>query len=177
MAAVYESMAATFVRDGLNLAAIVAIRQFYGDLDADPEPLYYEHFPTPLQQGAVRLVVFKPKPTTLEPMHQDPLLHLTHEACQDILASAPSGMYPRMCFTSCVPANGQDLAMCVPQCTNARSVWLVWNSQSIVQQLAQACPHSQRSLPCGIDRQPATPAAIMCNPCMPWMRQAQLATR
>lgn len=94
MAAVYESMAATFVRDGLNLAAIVAIRQFYGGVDADPEPLYYEHFPTPLQQGAVRLVVFKPKPNTLDPVHQDPLLHLTHEACQDILASAPSGMQP-----------------------------------------------------------------------------------
>lgn len=115
MAAVYESMAATFVRDGLNLAAIVAIRQFYGGVDADPEPLYYEHFPTPLQQGAVRLVVFKPKPNTLDPVHQDPLLHLTHEACQDILASAPSGVYQRMCFTSCIPANDQDLAMCVPQ--------------------------------------------------------------
>ena len=95
MAAVYESMAATFVRDGLNLAAIVAIRQFYGGVDANPEPLYYEHFPTPLQQGAVRLVVFKPKPNTLDPVHRDPLLHLAHEACQDILASAPSGMYQR----------------------------------------------------------------------------------
>ncbi|DBB04360.1 TPA: hypothetical protein ACH3X1_012848 [Trebouxia sp. C0004] len=87
MAAVYESMAATFVRDGLNLAAIVAIRQFYGGPDAEPEPLYYEHFPTPLQQGAVRLVVFKPNP-------QDSLLHLAHKVCQDILASAPSGMQP-----------------------------------------------------------------------------------
>ncbi len=121
MAAVYDSMAATFVRDGLNLAAIVAIRQFYGGLDADPEPLYYEHFPTPLQQGAVRLVVFKPKPNTLDPVHQDPLLHLAHEACQDILASAPSGTYQKMCLTSCVPANDQDLAgpsLYVPQCTN-----------------------------------------------------------
>lgn len=119
MAAVYESMAATFVRDGLNLAAIVAIRQFYGGLDADPEPLYYEHFPTPLQQGAVRLVVFKPTSNILDPVHQDPLLHLAHQACQDILASAPSGVYQKMCLMSCLPANSQDLAslsLCVPQC-------------------------------------------------------------
>lgn len=84
MAAVYDSMAATFVRDGLNLAAITAITQFYGNLEADPEPLLYEKFPTPLQQGAVRLVVFKP-------VHQDPLIELAQSACQDILASAPTG--------------------------------------------------------------------------------------
>lgn len=87
MAAVYDSMAATFVRDGLNLAAITAIRQFYGSLEADPEPLLYENFPTPLQQGAVRLVVFKP-------LNQDPLIDLAQSACQDILASAPTGMQP-----------------------------------------------------------------------------------
>ena len=142
MAAVYESMAATFVRDGLNLAAIVAIRQFYGGLKADPEPLYYEHFPTALQQGAVRLVVFKPISNTLDPVHQDPLLHLAHEACQDILALAPSGMFQKMCLASCVPANDQDLAspsLCKPQCPNPRFKWIVWNPQIVGQEPALAC--------------------------------------
>ena len=84
MAAVYESMAATFVKEGLNLAAIAAIRQFYGTVDAQPKPLFYEHFPTPLQQGAVRLVVF-------QPVQADPLIQLAYSACQDILGSLPPG--------------------------------------------------------------------------------------
>ena len=83
MAAVYDSMAATFVTEGLNLAAITAIRQFY-DLQSQPEPLFYKHFPTPLQQGAVRLVVF-------HPVQEDPLIQLAHNACKDILGSLPSG--------------------------------------------------------------------------------------
>lgn len=84
MAAVYDAMAATFVKEGLNLAAIAAIRQFYGKVDALPEPLFYEHFPTPLQQGAVRLVVFKP-------VQADPLIQLAHSACHDILGSLSPG--------------------------------------------------------------------------------------
>lgn len=84
MAAVYDSMAATFLKDGLNLAAIAAIRQFYGRIDAQPEPLFYEHFPTPLQQGAVRLVVF-------QPVQADPLIQLAQSACQDVLGSLPPG--------------------------------------------------------------------------------------
>lgn len=92
MAAVYDSMAATFVTEGLNLAAITAIRQFY-DLQSQPEPLFYEHFPTPLQQGAVRLVVFRP-------VQEDPLIQLAHNACKDILGSLPSGMQPHASLSS-----------------------------------------------------------------------------
>ena len=84
MAAVYDSMAATFVTEGLNLAAVTAIRQFYS-LEAQPEPLFYEHFPTPLQPGAVRLVVFRP-------VQEDPLIQLAHSACKSILGSLPSGI-------------------------------------------------------------------------------------
>ena len=84
MAAVYDSMAATFLQNGLNLAAITAIRQFYCDLSTKPEPLFYDHFPTPLQQGAVRLTVF-------QPVKHDPLIQLAHNACKDIQASVPSG--------------------------------------------------------------------------------------
>lgn len=85
MAGVYDSMAATFLKDGLNLAAVAAIRQFYGQVDAQPEPLFYEHFPTPLEQGAVRLVVF-------QPVQADSLIKLAHSACHDILGSLPPGM-------------------------------------------------------------------------------------
>ena len=85
MAAVYDSMAATFLKEGLNLAAIAAIRQFYSKVDAQPQPLFYENFPTPLQQGAVRLVVFKP-------VQADPLIQLAYNACQDILGSLPPGI-------------------------------------------------------------------------------------
>ena len=93
MAGVYESMAATFLKDGLNLAAIAAIRQFYGQVDAQPEPLFYEHFPTPLERGAVRLVVF-------QPVHADPLIKLAHRACHNILGSLPPGMLlPRFLHT------------------------------------------------------------------------------
>lgn len=85
MAGVYDSMAATFLKDGLNLAAVTAIRQFYGRVSAQPEPLFYEHFPTPLEKGAVRLVVFRP-------VQADPLIQLAHSACHDILGSLPPGM-------------------------------------------------------------------------------------
>ena len=84
MGGVYDSMAATFVQNGLNLESITAVKQLYGNLDSQPEPLYYEHFPTPLQPGAVRLVVLQPEP-------QDPLLKLASDACQDILSSMPTG--------------------------------------------------------------------------------------
>lgn len=84
MAGVYDSMAATFLKDGLNLAAITAIRQFYGRVDEQPEPLFYAHFPTPLEKGAVRLVVF-------QPVQADPLIQLAHSACHDILGSLPPG--------------------------------------------------------------------------------------
>ena len=90
MAAVYESMAAAFLNNGLNLEAIMAIRQFYGGLETHPEPLFYEDFPTALQQGAVRLLVF-------QPATQDPLIQLAHSACQDILASFPAGMLEMLC--------------------------------------------------------------------------------
>ena len=85
MAGVYDSMAATFLKDGLNLAAIAAIRQFYNDVNAQPEPLFYEHFPTPLEQGAVRLVVF-------QPVQADPLIELAYSACHDILGCLLPGM-------------------------------------------------------------------------------------
>ena len=94
MASVYDSMAATFLKDGLNLAAIMAIRQFYGDLEAQPEPLYYEHFPTPLQQGAVRLVVFRPVP-------EDPLVQLAYNACQSVLGALPPGAKPDLIVRAC----------------------------------------------------------------------------
>ena len=85
MAGVYDSMAATFLKDGLNLAAIAAISQFYCNVDAQPDPLFYEHFPTPLEQGAVRLVVF-------QPVQADLLVKLAHSACHDILSSLVPGM-------------------------------------------------------------------------------------
>ena len=96
MAGVYDSMAATFLKDGLNLAAIAAIRQFYGQVDAQPEPLFYEHFPTPLEQGAVRLVVF-------QPVQADPLIELAHSACHDILGSLPPGMLPQVMHADSPP--------------------------------------------------------------------------
>ena len=62
MGKVYDSMADTFVQQGLNLDAIAATRQFYGltpnDATDSPQPLYYSDFPTPLEKGAVRLVIF-----------------------------------------------------------------------------------------------------------------------
>lgn len=84
MAAVYQSMAATFLQSSLNLAAITAIRQFYCSIDTQPEPLVYEHFPTPLQPGAVRLVVLKP-------CVEDELVSKACQACQDILFAVPEG--------------------------------------------------------------------------------------
>ena len=84
MGGVYDSMAATFVQSGLNLESITAVRQLYGNLDTQPEPLYYEHFPTPLQPGAVRLVVLQPEPS-------DPFIKLASDACQDVMRSMPSG--------------------------------------------------------------------------------------
>lgn len=93
MAAVYDSMAATFLQNGLNLAAIAAIRQFYGSLETDPEPLFYADFPTPLLQGAVRLVVF-------QPTQQDALVQLAHTACQDILAAVPPGTHANVMMYS-----------------------------------------------------------------------------
>ncbi|KAL3153501.1 hypothetical protein ABBQ38_011832 [Trebouxia sp. C0009 RCD-2024] len=93
MAAVYDSMSATLLKDGLNLAAVAAIRQFYGKTDAQPEPLFYEHFPTPLQQGAVRLVVF-------QPVQAEPLIQLAHSACHDVLGSLPPGMQPHASLPS-----------------------------------------------------------------------------
>ena len=77
-------MAATFMQSGLNLAAITAIRQFYTSIGTAPEPLVYKHFPTPLEQGAVRLVVLKP-------LVEDKLVSLACQACQDILSSVPEG--------------------------------------------------------------------------------------
>ena len=84
MAGVYDSMAATFFQNGLNLESITAVRQLYGNLDTQPEPLFYEHFPTPLLPGAVRLVVLQPE------LHSD-LVRQAQSACQDVLASVPPG--------------------------------------------------------------------------------------
>ena len=46
-------------------------------------------FPTPLEKGAVRLVVF-------QPVQADPLIQLAHSACHNILGSLPPGMLCRI---------------------------------------------------------------------------------
>ncbi|EIE23652.1 hypothetical protein COCSUDRAFT_63177 [Coccomyxa subellipsoidea C-169] len=63
MAQVYITMAQQFISGGLNLPAIEAQRQFYGDLDSThPTPLQYEDFKVPLEKGAVRLGILQPPP-------------------------------------------------------------------------------------------------------------------
>lgn len=93
MAAVYQSMSSTFLQSGLNLAAITATRQLYTNLDSDAEPLFYHNFPTPLQQGAVRLIVFKPLP-------EAQLVTLAQAACRDVFACLPAGVHQKHCITA-----------------------------------------------------------------------------
>ena len=127
MAAVYDSMASTFLKEGLNLAAITAIRQFYGELGAQPEPLYYRHYPTPLQQGAVRLVV-------LRPVQGDPLIQLAHSACQSVIGSLPAGI-------------GLTSTSCICRLTFANINPEGWLQNPAVLHGMQACSHMQACPP------------------------------
>ena len=99
MGKVYDSMANTFVQQGLNLDAIAATRQFYGltpdNATDSPQPLYYSSFPTPLEKGAVRLVIFL--------LAAAPELHsAATEAAHAITAAIPTGRQQGMC--SCLGA-------------------------------------------------------------------------
>ncbi|KAK9812703.1 hypothetical protein WJX72_002341 [[Myrmecia] bisecta] len=90
MAQVYGSMREKFAAHGLNLAAVRATRQYYANLDgpnATPHPLQYAHFPTPLEDGAVRLGVFL--------LGSAPSLAARAvEATQEVFSALPEGMQP-----------------------------------------------------------------------------------
>lgn len=87
LAIAYDDMAAKFATQGLNLAAVAAMRQYFANLEGPgpAEPLRYAEFPAPLPPGAVRLsLVFFQRSNPA-------LAELVHRAATDIVASLPPG--------------------------------------------------------------------------------------
>lgn len=91
LAAVYDSMAEKFVKNGLNLQAIQEMRRYF-HIPARPlvdggrcfaEPLAYDRFPAPLPPAAVRLTLI------FYQRENSALATLVNRAAQDIVSKLP----------------------------------------------------------------------------------------
>ena len=86
LATAYDTMATKFAKEGLNLAAMQAMRAYFTNLDGPGEahPLHYENFPIPLPPNSVRLcLVFFHKSSPS-------LAALVHRAAKEIMDLLPS---------------------------------------------------------------------------------------